>query len=149
MKTFIIKNEDIERKWYLVDAEDQILGRMSSKIASILRGKHKPVFSPHQDVGDFVIVVNADKVTLTGNKEDQKQYFRHSGYIGSLKTTTLKKMREINPEYVVSRAIWKMLPKNSLGRKTFKKLKVYAGSEHPHEAQNPETLNLDTNKITK
>ncbi len=144
MKTFIIKNTDIEKKWFVVDASDQILGRLSSKVAAILRGKHKPYFSPHQDVGDFVVVINADKVRMTGNKIDQKNYYRATGYIGNLKTIPLKKMMETDPEFVVHTAIRKMLPKNSLGRKILKHLKVYAGPEHPHKAQNPEVLELGT-----
>ncbi len=143
MKTYIAKEADIERKWFVVDATGLVLGRMSSKIASILRGKHKAYFSPHQDVGDFVVVVNAEKIRLTGKKLDQKQYYRHTGYVGHLKTVSLRKLKDEHPEMVVSEAIRKMLPKNSLGRKTFKKLKVYAGSDHPHASQLPEKLELN------
>ena len=143
MKTFTLKGEYKERKWFVVDAQGQILGRMSSKIAPILRGKHKPVFSPHRDVGDYVVIVNADKVRITGNKEEQKIYYKHSGYTGNLKSITLKRMRVKNPEFIIYNAVRKMLPKNSLGRKMIKKLKIYSGSEHPHAAQQPESLTLE------
>jgi len=143
VKTFSLKGVYNDRKWYIVDAEHQILGRMCSKIATILRGKHKPVFSPNRDVGDYIIVINADKVGITGNKEEQKVYYRHAGgYIGHLKTVTLKQIRKKKPEFIIYNAVRKMLPKNNLGRKMIKKLKVYAGPEHPHSAQQPEVLRL-------
>ncbi len=129
-----------QRKWFLVDAQNLVLGRLASRIASILRGKHKPYFAPHQDVGDFVIVVNAEKVKLTGKKFDQKTYFRHSGYPGGEKHIPFRQMIEKHPERVIEHAVRLMLPKNALGRKMFKKLKVYAGPDHPHEAQKPELL---------
>ena len=144
MKTFTIKGTYNDRKWFVVDAENQILGRMSSRIAAILRGKHKPVFSPNRDVGDYIIVINADKVRVTGNKEDKKVYYKHSGYVGHLKTITLKQMRAKKPEFIIHDAVRKMLPKNSLGRKMLKKLKIYAGASHPHTAQKPEILKLET-----
>ena len=142
MKTFTIKGDYTDRKWFVVDAEGQILGRMSSRIASILRGKHKPVFSPHIDVGDYVIIVNAEKVRVTGRKEEQKMYYSHSGYTGNLKTTSYKRMQARKPDFILYNSIRKMLPKNSLGRKLIKKLKIYAGPDHPHEAQQPENLAL-------
>ena len=142
MSTYTIKGDYNDHKWYVVDADGQTLGRFSSKIASILRGKHKPVFSPNRDVGDFVIVVNADKIKVSGNKMDSKTYYRHTGYIGHMKSTTLRQMLQKRPEFAVYTAIRKMLPKNALGRKTLKKLKVYAGPEHPHKAQKPEALDL-------
>ena len=144
MKTFTIKGTYNDRKWFVVDAENQILGRMSSRIAAILRGKNKPVFSPNRDVGDYIIVINADKVRVTGNKEDKKVYFRHTGYMGHLKTAVLKRIRSKKPEFIVYEAVRKMLPKNSLGRKMLKKLKVYAGASHPHTAQQPEILKFET-----
>jgi len=144
VKTFTIKGTYNDRKWFVVDAENQILGRMSSRIAAILRGKHKPVFSPNRDVGDYIIVINADKVRVTGNKEDKKVYYKHSGYVGHLKTITLKQMRAKKPEFIIHDAVRKMLPKNSLGRKMLKKLKIYAGASHPHTAQKPEILKLET-----
>ena len=143
MKTFTVKGEYNDRKWFVVDAQDKVLGRLSSRIASILRGKHKPVFSPHRDVGDYIVIVNAEKVKLTGMKENQKIYYKHTGYVGHLRTTTLKQMREKNPEFIIYNAVRKMLPHNNLGRSMIKKLKVYAGSNHPHGAQQPETLLID------
>jgi len=142
MKTFVAKPQEVERKWYLVDAKGKVLGRLASQIASRLRGKHKPIFTPHTDTGDFIVVVNADKVILTGRKWDQKSYYRHSGYLGGLKVRSAKKMLETKPEEIIRHAVRGMLPKNSLGRRQLKKLKVYAGSTHPHEAQTPETLEL-------
>ena len=144
MKTFVLKGNYTDRKWYIIDANDQIFGRFCSRIASILRGKHKPVFSLNCDVGDYVIVVNADKVRMTGNKLNNKMYYKHTGYIGHLKTTSFRKLMQNNPEFVVKNAIRRMLPKNSLGRKMLKKLKVYAGPDHPHTAQKPEVLDLST-----
>jgi large subunit ribosomal protein L13 len=129
-----------DRKWYVVDASDKILGRLASNISRILQGKHKPNFAPHQDVGDFVIVINADKVCLTGNKADKKTYFRHSGYPGGGKEIPFRRMMARNPGFIIENAVRLMLPKNALGRKMFKKLKVYAGDQHSHEAQQPQTL---------
>ncbi|RMG68315.1 MAG: 50S ribosomal protein L13 [Calditrichaeota bacterium] len=144
MRTDYTPVEEIarQRKWYLVDASEYSLGRLASKVATILRGKHKPNFAPHQDVGDFVVVINARKVRLTGNKLNQKTYFRHSGYPGGEKLIPIRRMLEKHPEYVIEHAVRLMLPKNALGRKMFKKLKVYPDSEHPHEAQQPEKINL-------
>jgi len=140
MKTFSPKPENIDRQWYMVDANAQILGRLASNIAQRLRGKHKPEFAPHMDNGDFVVVVNCEKIRVTGDKLHQKKYYRHSGYVGSLKSTTLEKKLAQKPEDVLMHAVRGMLPKNRLGRVMLKKLKVYAGSEHPHEAQNPQPL---------
>ena len=140
--TYSAKNSDIQEKWFLVDAEGAVLGRLATVIASRLRGKHNPLFTPHVDTGDWVVVINADKVVLTGRKWDQKNYYRHSGYIGGLKTISAKKLMEKRPEDLVRHAVKGMLPKNKLGRKLFKKLKVYPGQEHPHEAQQPETLQI-------
>ncbi len=144
MKTYIARENEIQdsKRWYVVDAQDMVLGRMSSKIAHILRGKHKPIYSPHQDVGDFVVVINAEKIKLTGKKLALKSYFRHSGYIGGVTMTPVALMLRTHPERVVELAVKRMLPKNALGRQMFKKLKVYAGSDHPHTAQQPQTLDL-------
>ncbi len=142
MKTFVAKPQEVERKWYLVDAKGKVLGRLASQLAARLRGKHKPIFTPHTDTGDFVVVVNADKVVLTGKKWDKKFYYRHSGYLGGLKVTSARKMLETKPEEVIRQAVKGMLPKNSLGRRQLKKLKVYAGSDHPHQAQKPEVLEI-------
>ena len=140
--TKFAKKEDIQRKWYVVDARDQILGRMATRIASYLRGKHKPVFTPNVDTGDFVIVVNADKVVLTANKADRKTVYRHSGYPGGLRAKTYADLLASKPEEVVRRAVKGMLPKGPLGRRQLKKLKVYAGPDHPHAAQQPQPLDL-------
>lgn len=134
------RKEDVQRDWWVVDAEGQTVGRLSSKIASILRGKHKPWFTPHVDTGDFVIVINADKVVLQGKRAEQKEYFRHSGYPGAQKITSFKAMMERKPEFVIQNAVNGMLPKNRLGRQIAKKLKVYAGGAHPHESQQPKEL---------
>ena len=142
MKTLSAKTVPEDRKWYLVDATDRTLGRLASQVASRLRGKHQPSFTPHADRGDFIVVVNAEKVKLTGRKWEQKTYYRHSGYIGGLRAITAKKLREKRPEDLVRYAVWGMLPKNRLGRKLYKKLKVYAGPDHPHEAQQPQPLDL-------
>lgn len=144
MKTYIAKEEEVlaSRRWYLVDAKDQILGRMASQIASVLKGKHKPIYSPHQDVGDFVVVVNAEKINVTGNKLKDKMYYRHSGYPGGQKGISLQQMLQKQPERVIELAVKRMLPKNSLGRRMYLKLKVYAGPDHPHKAQLPEQLEL-------
>ena len=141
-KTFLPKVENVERKWFIVDATDLTLGRMATEVATLLRGKHKPVFTPSLDVGDNVIVINAEKVKVTGLKLDQKKYYRHSGYIGSLKSTTLKDMLKNKPSRVIELAVKRMLPKNRLGRKLFTHLKVYDGAEHPHAAQKPEEYQL-------
>ena len=142
MKTFVAKEKEVDRKWYLVDAKDKVLGRLATQIAMRLRGKHKPIFTPHADTGDFVVVINADKVTLTGKKWDNKIYYRHSGYIGGLKQITAKKLLEKKPRDILRFAVKGMLPKNSLGRRQLKKLKIYTGSAHPHEAQQPEKLEI-------
>lgn len=142
MKTTLIKEEDIVRKWHLIDAEGQILGRLATQAAALLRGKHKPVFTPHLDAGDHVIVINAEKIKLTGNKLEDKLYHSHSGYPGGLKTTTAGKLLQEKPDQVVFRAIAGMIPHNTLGSAILKKLRVYAGSAHPHEAQQPEPLKL-------
>ena len=141
-KTFSAKKSDMEEKWWLVDAQSKVLGRMASKIAQILRGKNKPIFTPHVDTGDFVIVINADKVRFTGKKLKDKVYYHHSGYIGGIKSITAEKLMQKDPTEVVHRAVKGMLPKNRLGRKIIKKLKVYAGGEHPHQAQHPEILDI-------
>ena len=142
MKTYTPKRDDIERSWYVVDAEDRVLGRLATEIARVLRGKHKPMYTPHLDTGDYVVVVNAEKVRLSGNKADQKTYFRHSGYMGGEKHIPFRKMIEERPEQVITLAVKGMLPKNNLGRLMRKKLKVYAGPEHPHEAQQPKPLEI-------
>lgn len=140
--TFMAKANEIERKWYVIDAEGKTLGRLSSEVATLLRGKHKPIYTPHVDTGDHVIIVNAEKIELTGNKLNGKVYYRHSGYTGGLKTTTALEMRTKQPEKMIELAVRGMLPKGSLGRQMFKKLNVYAGNEHPHEAQKPEVYEL-------
>ena len=142
MKTFVAKEHEVQKKWFLVDAESKILGRLATQIAVRLRGKHKAIFTPHADTGDFVVVINADKVSLTGKKWDNKIYYRHSGYIGGLKQISAKKLLEKKPEDVLRFAVRGMLPKNSLGRRQLKKLKIYAGSEHPHQAQQLEALEI-------
>jgi len=140
--TRFIKTEDADRKWYVIDANDLVLGRLAAKVATVIRGKHKPVFTPNMDTGDFVIVVNAEKVKLTGKRANQKTYFSHSGYPGGVKTRTFSEMIQKNPEFVIRNAVKGMLPKNRLGRKLIKKLKIYSGENHPHTAQKPETLTL-------
>ena len=140
--TYSAKASDNEGKWYLVDAEGAVLGRLATRIAAHLRGKHNVLFTPHVDTGDSIIVINAEKVKLTGRKWNQKMYYRHSGYIGGLKEISAEKLREKRPEDIIRFAVRGMLPKNRLGRKLYKKLKVYAGEKHPHEAQNPEILSL-------
>jgi large subunit ribosomal protein L13 len=142
VRTFTSKKEEIKRDWYVVDAEGETLGRLASRIAPILRGKHKPTFTPHLDCGDFVIVINADKVRVTGRKMDQKFYYRHSGYPGGIRRISLRDQLDRYPERVIQSAVRGMLPKNKLGRRMIKKLKVYAGDEHPHQAQQPEPLEL-------
>jgi large subunit ribosomal protein L13 len=140
--TYSAKNSDNAGKWWVVDAEGAILGRLATQVAARLRGKHNPMFTPHADTGDSVIVINADKIRLTGRKWDQKNYYRHSGYMGGLKTITARKLLEKRPEEIIIHAVKGMLPKNRLGRKLGKKLKVYAGTVHPHTAQLPETMKL-------
>lgn len=140
MKTQFAKKGDIDRKWYVVDAKDAVLGRLATKVATYLRGKNKPVFTPNVDTGDFVIVINAEKVRLTGKKMTDKVYYHHSGYIGGIKAQTTKELLEKKPEKIIEKAVWGMLPKNRLGRTMIKKLKVYKGTEHPHKAQTPEIL---------
>ena len=142
MKTYMAKTNEVQRKWYVVDATDKTLGRLASQIATILRGKHKAIYTPHVDTGDFVIVVNAEKVALTGKKLDQKLYRHHSLYPGGLKETPYRKLLETKPELAIEEAVRRMLPKGPLGRQMFKKLKVYRGSAHNHEAQKPEVLEL-------
>ncbi len=143
MGTYNAKKNEVERSWYIVDADNKVLGRVASKIATVLRGKHKPVFTRHVDTGDFVVVINAEKVHLTGNKLENKQYYRHSGYPGGLKVTNAKEMLEKKPENIIRYAVRGMLPKNRLGRQQFKKLKVYSGTDHPHKAQMPEELKIN------
>lgn len=142
MKTFVAKEHEIEKKWYSIDAEGKTLGRLASEIATLLRGKHKPIFTPHMDAGDYVVVVNADKVVLTGDKLEKKVYYRHSGYVGGLKKTTAKEMLQKRPQNLIRLAVKGMLPKNSLGRRQLAKLKIYAGPDHPHQAQKPEKLEV-------
>ena len=142
MKTKSLKASEIQKDWYIADAEGKTLGRFASEIAKVLRGKHKPTFSPHLDMGDFVVVVNADKVNVSGIKETDKTYFKHSGYIGSTSLTRLDHMRRTHPERILEKAVWGMLPKNRLGRAIIKHLKVYAGGDHPHEAQQPKVLDI-------
>ena len=142
MKTYLPKISEIQKTWYVVDAEGKTLGRMASQIAAILRGKHKPTFTPHMDVGDHVIVINAEKVELTGRKADQKKYYRHSGYPGGIKETAFSVMLKKKPRAVVTIAVKGMLPHNRLGRSILKHLKVYAGPDHPHESQQPEQLEI-------
>ena len=142
MKTFSAKADEIKREWFIIDAEDLILGRMATEIAIRLRGKHKPEYTPHVDTGDYVVVINAEKIAVTGNKMKQKTYYKHTGYVGNLKSITLEKQLQKHPEVVIETAVKGMLPKNSLGRTMYRKLKVYAGENHPHEAQQPITLEL-------
>ena len=142
MKTYVTKPAEVERKWYVVDAEGQNLGRLASRVATILRGKHKPIYSPAVDCGDFVIIINAEKIAVTGRRLDQKVYYRHSGYPGGLREITLREQLEKHPTRPIELAVKGMLPKNKLGRKMIKKLKVYVGSEHPHQAQQPVELEL-------
>jgi len=141
MKTYLPKVNEIERNWLLIDAKDQVLGRLATKIADILRGKNKPVFTPHLDCGDFVVVINADQVRLTGRKSENKTYQNYSGYMGGLKVQTAREIRDKNPCRMVEDAVWGMLPKGRLGREQFKKLKVYTGTDHPHTAQTPQQIN--------
>ncbi len=142
VRTYTAKPDEIQREWYVVDATDKTLGRLASEIARILRGKHKPIYTPHVDCGDFVIVVNADKVRVTGRKLDQKMYYRHSGYPGGLTSISLRDQLDRHPERVIQAAVRGMLPKNRLGRRMIKKMKVYASPDHPHHAQQPKPLEL-------
>ena len=142
MKTFTATPQTIERDWHLVDATDKTLGRLASEVAARLRGKHKPTYTPHMDTGDNIIIVNAEKIKVTGNKEADKIYYHHTGYVGNLKSITLGKQREQHPERILETAIKGMLPKNPLGRAMFRKLHVYAGPEHPHAAQQPKPLDI-------
>jgi len=139
-KTTILKEGEFEKNWYLVDASGKTLGRLATRIATVLRGKHKPGFSPHMDIGDFIVVVNASKIHVTGNKREDKQYWSHTGYPGGLKLASFKQKMEKDPTFVVTNAVKGMLPHNKLGRRLLKKLKVYGGTEHPHKAQQPEPL---------
>ncbi|MGB3726284.1 MAG: 50S ribosomal protein L13 [Glaciecola sp.] len=142
MKTFVAKPESVQRDWFVVDATDKTLGRLAAEIATRLRGKHKPEYTPHVDTGDYIVVVNADKVTVTGNKAKGKIYYRHSGYVGSLKETTFEKLLAKKPEAVLELAVKGMLPKGPLGRAMFRKMKVFAGPEHTHQAQQPQVLDI-------
>ena len=142
LKTFNLKKEEIKKKWFLVDAKDKTLGRLCTGIARILRGKNKPTFTPHLDCGDFVIVINADKIKVTGNKLKHKNYYRLSGYVGNLKVTSMEKMMEKSPEFVIRNAVKGMLPHNILGKKIIKKLKIYKGENNPHNVQKPEKIDL-------
>lgn len=142
MKTYMAKAENVEQKWFVVDAEGKVLGRLAAEVAKILRGKHKAEYTPHTDVGDYVIIINAEKVVVTGSKYDNKIYRHHSGFISGLKEIPFKHLIEKNPRKVLELAVKGMLPKNSLGRSMFKKLKVYAGNEHPHQAQTPQPLEI-------
>ncbi len=142
MSTSVAKKDELQKDWYVVDLEDKVLGRAATEIARVLRGKHKAIYTPSVDTGDFVIVLNAEKVCLTGNKLSQKKYYRHSGYTGGLTTITADKLLEKAPEELIRRAVKGMLPKNKLGRQMFRKLKVYCGADHPHEAQQPKELQV-------
>ncbi len=142
MKTFSAKPETVKRDWYVIDATDKVLGRLSTEIARRLRGKHKPEYTPHVDTGDYIVVINADKVRVTGNKESDKMYYHHTGYIGGIKSTNLSKLRAEHPERIIEHSVKGMLPKNALGRAMFKKLKVYAGEAHNHAAQQPKPLEI-------
>lgn len=142
MKTFSAKSEDVQRSWYVIDASGKTLGRLATTIATYLRGKHKPVYTPHVDTGDYIVVVNAEKIKVTGNKADAKLYYRHSGRVGNLKTTSFSDLLKTFPTRIISFAVKGMLPKNSLGRTMLSKLKIYAGSEHPHAAQQPKNLEV-------
>lgn len=142
MKTFTAKPQSVERDWYVIDATDKVLGRLASEVARRLRGKHKATYTPHVDTGDYIVIVNADKVRVTGNKEQAKMYYRHTGYPGGLKETNLAKLRAYKPEMIIETAVKGMLPKGPLGRDMYRKLKVYAGAEHKHAAQQPKPLDI-------
>lgn len=146
-KTYMAKKEEVERSWFLVDATNVSLGRLAAKVAVLLRGKNKPIFTPHVDTGDFVVVINAEKVKLTGDKASSKYRYRHTGYLGHLKAVSYGELREKKPELLVQEAVRRMLPKNRLGRKMLKKLKVYRGSEHPHQSQNPKMIKIGEERI--
>lgn len=146
MKTYFATNENSEHKWYLVDATDKVLGRLASQIAKYLRGKHKPEYTPHTDTGDYIVVINASQVKVTGKKEQEKVYYTHSGYPGGIKETTFENLKAKNPTRVIEHAVKGMLPKNPLGRAMLRKLKVYADDIHPHSAQQPEQINLEQQK---
>ena len=143
MKTFSARKEDINMKWFVVDAEDKVVGRLASHIAIVLRGKNKPIFTPHVDTGDHVVVINAEKVRFTGRKWEQKKYYRHSQYPGGLKETVASKMLQEKPEEIIRHAVWGMIPHNRLGRQMMKKLRIYTGNEHPHQSQKPEILEVE------
>lgn len=145
MKTFMAKGESVKRDWFVVDANELVLGRLSSQVAAILRGKHKPIYTPHVDTGDYVIIVNADKVVLTGNKLDQKFHHKHSGYVGGLKSTSYRELMAKKPDFLVYESIRRMMPKGPLGRKMLKKLRVFSGPDHSYQAQVPQTLTLKYN----
>jgi len=142
LETYIPKLNEINQKWLVVDADGQILGRLASEVASILRGKNKPIFTPHMDVGDYVIIINAGKIRVTGKKAKTKKYYRHTGYPGGLRSDSYSDLIKSNPARILEKAIWGMLPHNKLGKKIYKKLKIYAGNEHPHEAQKPEKIEI-------
>ena len=142
MKTFSAKPETVKRDWFVIDAENKVLGRLATEVARRLRGKHKPEYTPHVDTGDYIVIINADKIAVTGNKEQNKMYHHHTGYPGGLKSLTLEKLREKAPERIIEKAVKGMLPKNPLGRAMFSKLKVFSGSEHAHTAQQPQVLEI-------
>lgn len=142
MKTYSAKSESVERDWFIVDAQDLVLGRLATEVASRLRGKHKPEYTPHVDTGDYIVIINAEKIAVTGNKRENKLYHHHTGYPGGLKTVNLRKLLETHPTRVIESAVKGMLPKNKLGRVMIKKLKIYAGSEHNHQAQQPQALSI-------
>ncbi|MEK7851554.1 MAG: 50S ribosomal protein L13 [Deltaproteobacteria bacterium] len=142
MGSYMAKAEEVKKEWWVIDASNHVLGRLAAEIASVLRGKRKPIFTPNVDTGDFVVIINAEKITVTGNKLTDKMYHHHSGYPGGLRSVSLEKLLQEKPESVIEKAVWGMLPKNSIGRQMIKKLKVYAGPEHPHQAQQPKTLKV-------
>jgi len=142
MKTISMRAEDVQRSWYVIDAENQTLGRLATEVARRLRGKHKAEYTPHVDTGDYIVVINAGKVRVTGNKTTDKMYYRHSGYPGGIKSVSFEKLRDSYPDRIIEKAVKGMLPRNPLGRAMFRKLKVYAGPEHPHSAQQPELLEI-------
>ena len=142
MKTYVPKESEIEKTWYVIDAEGKTLGRLASQVATLLRGKHKPYFTPHMDMGDHVVIINAEKVHVSGKKAQQKVYSHHTGYPGGLRQVNFETLQRTHPERIIMKAVWGMLPHNRLGRKLLKKLRVYAGSEHPHQAQRPQTLDV-------
>jgi len=142
MKTFSAKPQEVKREWFVIDATDKVLGRLSAEVAHRLRGKHKPEFTPHVDTGDHIVIINADKIAVTGNKEEAKVYYSHSGFPGGVKEINVRKLREKKPELIIEKAVKGMLPSNPLGRAIFKKLHVYAGAEHKHQAQEPKVLEI-------